>query len=92
MKSARTTKKKPPYNYPCEHCDGTVRAKKVDREAFKHKKGFIILEEIVVGVCDSCGARYYSAEILHAVHDIATGAKPFERIEEIPVSHLPEAQ
>jgi YgiT-type zinc finger domain-containing protein len=88
MKSAGTTKKTP-YNYSCERCDGIVRPKNVDREAFKHKKGFIILEEITVGVCDSCGMRYYSADILHAVHDIATGAKPFERMEQIPVAHLP---
>ena len=88
MKSADTTKNSP-YNYTCERCDGMVRPKKVDREAFKHKNGFIILEDIVVGVCDSCSSRYYSAEILHAVHDIATGAKPFERMEEIPVAHLP---
>jgi YgiT-type zinc finger domain-containing protein len=89
MTSTNTTKKAT-YGYVCEHCTGTVRPKKVDREAFKHKKGFIILEAITVGVCDSCGMRYYSAEILHAVHDIATGAKPFERTEQIPVSHLPE--
>ena len=76
------------YGYRCEHCTGTVRPKKIDREAFKHKKGFIILEGITVGVCDNCGVRYYSAEILHAVHDVATGAKPFDRIEGIPVSHL----
>lgn len=88
--TSKNTTKNGRYGYLCEHCDGTVRAKKIDREAFKHKKGFIILEEITVGVCDSCGFRYYSAEILHAVHDIATGAKPFERTEQIPVSHLPE--
>ena len=76
------------YGHLCEYCEGTVRAKKIDREAFKHKKGFIILEGITVGVCDVCGLRYYSAEILHAVHDIATGAKPFDRIEKIPVSRL----
>lgn len=87
MKSTNTTKKSL-YDYPCEHCEGTVRPKKVDREAFKHKKGFIILEGITVGVCDACGTRYYTAEILHAVHEIATGAKPFDRIEKIPVSHL----
>jgi len=68
--------------------NGTVRPKKVAREAFKHKKGFIILERIVVGVCDKCGMRYYSAEILHTVLDVATGAKPSERVEEVPVSHL----
>jgi YgiT-type zinc finger domain-containing protein len=89
MTSTDTTKKTP-YGYPCEHCDGIVRPKKIDREAFKHKKGFIILEGITAGVCDACGMRYYSAEILHAVHDIATGAKPFDRIEKIPVSHMPE--
>jgi len=78
------------YGYRCEHCEGTVRPKKIDREAFKHKKGFIILEGIVAGICDGCGARYYSAEILHAVNDVATGAKPFDRLEEIPVSHVSE--
>ena len=89
MTSTNTTKKAV-YGYVCEHCKGTVRPKKVNREAFKYKKGFIILEGITIGVCDVCGMRYYSAEILHAVHDIATGAKPYERIEQIPVSHLPE--
>lgn len=76
------------YGYRCEYCEGIVRPKTVDREAFKHKIKFIILEDIVIGVCDSCGSRYYSAEILHAVHDIATGARPFEKTEEIPVAHL----
>jgi len=87
MTSTNTTKKAI-YGHLCEHCEGTVREKKVDREAFKHKKGFIILEGITIGVCDVCGLRYYSAEILHAVHDIATGVKPFDRIEKIPVSRL----
>jgi len=64
------------YGYHCEHCDGTVRPKKVQREAFKHKKGFIILEDVVIGACDACGARYYSADILHAVNDIANGTNP----------------
>lgn len=88
MKSQKSTKKKN-YDHVCEHCEGTVRPKKIDREAFKHKKGFVILEGITIGVCDGCGMRYYSAEILHEVHDIATGAKAFDRIEKIPVSHMP---
>ena len=50
------------YGYKCEYCEGTVRPKKVKREAFKHKTGFIILEDIVIGVCDVCGSRYYSAD------------------------------
>ena len=75
------------YNYRCEYCEGLVRSKKVNREAFKHKDGFVILEDVTIGVCDSCGSRYYSAEILHTVHDIATGIRPFEKTEMIPVAH-----
>ena len=78
----------PHYGHRYEYCEGTVRPKNVEREAFKHKKGFIILEDIVIGVCDACGSSYYSADILHAVNDIANGTKPFERIEKIPVAHL----
>ena len=76
------------YGYKCEYCEGTVQARTVRREAFKHKDGFIILEDIIIGVCDACGNRYYSADILHAVNDIATGMRPPERTEQIPVAHL----
>jgi hypothetical protein len=42
-------------------------------ERVKHKAGFILLEDVVVGVCDACGSRYYTADVLHAVHEAATG-------------------
>lgn len=76
------------YGYRCEYCEGTVKPRTVKREAFKHKDGFVILEDVIIGVCDNCGNRYYSADILHTVHAIATGAKTPERIEKIPVTHL----
>ena len=79
------------YGYTCDQCDGTVRSKLVEREAFKHKKGFVILENVVVGICDGCGNRYYSADILHTVHEIATGKRSPERMESIPVLHLASA-
>jgi len=66
MKSAKTNNNSN-YGYQCEYCEGTVRPKKLGHEAFKHKKGFIILEDVVIGVCDACGSRYYSADIIHAV-------------------------
>ncbi len=73
------------YGYRCDYCEGIVRPRVVDREAFKHKNGFVILEQVTVGVCDVCGHRYYSADILRLVHDIATGQKKPERTEAIPV-------
>jgi YgiT-type zinc finger domain-containing protein len=77
------------YGYPCEFCEGTVRPRTVAREAFKHKDGFVILENVTIGVCDLCGNRYYTADILHTVHEIATGKRSPERTEQIPVAHLP---
>jgi YgiT-type zinc finger domain-containing protein len=76
------------YGYPCTYCSGTVQPRAVAREAFKHKHGFVILENVVIGVCDTCGNRYYTADILHTMHDIATGKRAPARMEEIPVAHL----
>ena len=75
------------FGYRCEYCEGTVREKQVKREAFKHKAGFVILENVVIGVCDKCGNRYYSADTLKRVHAIATGSIPAERTEQVPVAH-----
>jgi len=76
------------YGYRCEYCEGTVKSRVVERESFKNKNGFIILEGVAIGVCDRCGNRYYIAEILHAVHEIGTGKRMPERTEEVPVAHL----
>lgn len=76
------------YGYACEYCGGTVRPRLVAREVYKHQLGFVLLENVVIGICDECGNRYYSAEILHTVHEIATGKRKPERVEEIPVVHL----
>ncbi len=73
------------YGYRCDYCAGTVRPRRVAREAFKHKNGFVILENVEIGVCDVCGNRYYSADLLHMVHEIATGKRRAERTDAIPV-------
>ena len=75
------------FGYRCEHCDGTVRPKRVKREAFKHKLGFVILEDVTIGICDSCASRFYSADSLKRVQEVATGAVAPERFDEIPVAH-----
>ena len=76
------------YGYQCEYCEGKVQPRQVGREAFKHKNGFVILEYIIVGVCDFCGNRYYNANLLRTVHEIASGKKKPERTEQIPVADL----
>jgi YgiT-type zinc finger domain-containing protein len=75
------------FGYRCQYCEGTVREKQVDREAFKHKAGFVILENVVIGICDKCSNRYYSADTLKRVHAIVTGTIPPDRSEQVPVAH-----
>ena len=74
------------FGYRCEYCEGTVREKRVEREAFKHRAGFVILEGVVIGVCDKCGNRYYSADTLKHVEAIATGKVRARRRQAIPVA------
>jgi len=75
------------FGYRCEYCKGTVRAKRVECEAFKHKSGFVILKPVTIGICDQCGNRYYSADVLQRVHAIATGKIKAERTQRVPVAH-----
>lgn len=74
------------YGYPCEYCSGTVRAKTVEREAFKHARGFVILEQVTIGLCNRCGNRYCGADVLRLVDTIATGRLAPEGLESIPVA------
>ena len=79
------------YGYQCECCEGMVKPRMVKRESFKHQNGFIILEDVTIGVCDQCGNRYYSADILHTVQELATGKRMPDRTEVVPVAHLNSA-
>ena len=79
------------YGYQCDYCQGTVQPRTVKREGFKYRDGFVIVEDVTIGVGNNCGNRYYSANILHGVYSVATRAKTAERMEQIPVVHLESA-
>ena len=74
------------YGYKCEYCDGIVQEQIVEREVFKHRHGFVILENVPVGICNKCGYRYYHSTLLHRVEEIATRKKLPERMELVPVA------
>jgi YgiT-type zinc finger domain-containing protein len=74
------------YGYKCEGCDGIVRERVIDREAFNHRTGFVILENVPIGVCDTCGYRYYHSSLLRQVAEIAARRRPPERMESVPVA------
>jgi YgiT-type zinc finger domain-containing protein len=73
------------YGFSCEHCGGKVQERRVDREALRHKGGFVILEDVPIGVCEQCGARYFDASVLRRVAEIGRGTTRACRTIEIPV-------
>jgi YgiT-type zinc finger domain-containing protein len=73
------------YGFGCEHCDGIVHERQVDQEAMRHKGTFVILEDVPIGVCDKCGARYFHASILRRVAEIGRGITPTSRTIDVPV-------
>ncbi len=78
------------YDFPCEHCSGTVRERRLDREAIRHKSDFVILEDVPVGICEKCGARYFDASVLRRVAEIGRGSVSPLRTVQIPVdSYVP---
>ena len=73
------------YGFACEHCSGTVQERRLEREAIRHKGGFVILEDVPVGVCDHCGARYFHASVLRRVAEIGRNIVAPVRTVEVPV-------
>ena len=74
------------YGYKCEYCDGIVQERVVEQEVFKHRNGFVILENVPIGVCDKCGFRYYHLTLLYWIEEIATRKKSPKRMELVPVA------
>ena len=79
------------YDFTCEQCGGAVREQQVAREALRHKGSFVILEDVPIGVCDKCGARYFDASVLRRVAEIGRGTIPSQRTIEVPVDRYAPA-
>ena len=79
------------YDFACEHCHGTVRKRIIEREALRHKGNFVILEDVPIGVCGTCGTRYFDASVLRRVAEIGRGNVPSQRTVEIPVDRYAPA-
>ena len=79
------------YDFTCEHCNGIIRERRVDREALLHKGSFVILEDLLIGVCDKCGERYFNALILRRVAEIGRGTAPPQQTLEVPVERYTHA-
>lgn len=76
------------YRFSCEQCGGKVLERQVAREVFRHKSRFVALENVPIGICSQCGARYFDAAVLRRVAEI--GRLPHSRTRrlEIPLARF----
>lgn len=74
------------YDFACEHCNGVVQTRVSEREAVPHRGSFVILENVPIGVCSKCGARYFHASVLKRAAEIGRGTRPADRTESIAVA------
>lgn len=67
----------------CEYCGEHIVEKIVDLPR-KMGDGYVLIKDVPVGVCKSCGTRYYSANVLENIEMIIQGRRKAER--EIPMA------
>jgi len=60
-------------------------------KALRHKVNFVILEDVPIGVCDKCGARYFDASVLRRVANVGRGSAATQRTIEVPVDRYAPA-
>jgi len=58
----------------------------VKQEVFKHRTGFVILENVPIGICPRCGYRYYHAKLLYQVELVASHRQQVERMVSVPIA------
>ena len=75
------------YEFSCEHCDGTVKERRVSERLYRHKGNFVILEDVPIGVCEKCGAVAILMLLCCVrVANIGRGSVVTERTVEVPVA------
>lgn len=71
----------------CEYCDGTILEKLVTLHR-KVNDHYILIEDVPAGVCEKCGTRYFSANVLKAIEDSIHGHRKADREEMVPIYTL----
>ncbi|MBI2932743.1 MAG: hypothetical protein HYY16_13935 [Planctomycetes bacterium] len=77
------------YEHPCAYCHGWVQCKVKEREAIRVTKAdYVILENVPIGICDTCNARYYHASVLTRAEKVHEKGR---RKVQVPVGPYDEA-
>ncbi len=68
----------------CEYCGGDIVEKHVTMHR-RVKGKYILLEKVPAGVCQKCGARYFTANVLKTIEESVRGRRKAEKEVLVPV-------
>ncbi len=71
----------------CEYCQGTI----VEKRVALHRVvagNYVLIENVPVGVCVECGAKYYAANVLKMIEESIHGKRQAVRELLVPVYAL----
>jgi len=75
------------YN-KCHFCGGVVGEQRVVVDYRWGEELLAIIEGVPAGVCDTCGERYFKAEVIKAMEKTARSRSRAKRKVEVPVRQL----
>lgn len=68
----------------CECCGGKITEKRVTLHR-KVKGSYLLIEDVPAGVCQQCGMRYYTANVLKTIEESIRGRQQAGREVIVPV-------
>ncbi len=68
----------------CAICGGKVEEREVS-EIVRIGNDFVVVENVIAGVCVGCGERYYPPGVVDRLRDIETHAMDRERLAELHI-------
>ena len=71
----------------CESCNGVIEEKRVELYRHKGRKRFLF-ENVPAGVCQTCGACYYSANVLKMLDKMKKTSGKTAKTVAVPVLHF----
>ena len=71
----------------CEYCGGRIVEKRVDLHRKVNGK-YVLIENVLAGVCTECGTRYYAANVLKTLEETIHGRGKAQQEVLVPVYAL----
>ena len=72
---------------PCDFCDGRLSPRRVIVD-WRRGRSLRVIENVPALVCDRCGERYYTQDVMRRLERLAAARRPARRTLKVPVARF----